>query len=218
MSKLPYEQLMKHYEACLEKFGDNHRGVDWPKEMDAHRRYEVMLGLIPPIDFRSPISILDFGCGTSHLYEHLLKTPQRSTHVTYVGVDISEKFIEVSKKKFPQNQYFSIDLMKEQIPVDGWDYCILNGVFTEKLGMTFDQMLDFTQEILKKIYQKTRKGLAFNVMSKVVDWERDDLFHLSFDQLSQFIKKELSRNFVIRQDYGLYEYTTYVYRKPFGED
>jgi hypothetical protein len=108
--------------------------------------------------------------------------------------------------------------MKEQIPVDGWDYCILNGVFTEKLGMTFDQMLDFTQEILKKIYQKTRKGLAFNVMSKVVDWERDDLFHLSFDQLSQFIKKELSRNFVIRQDYGLYEYTTYVYRKPFGED
>jgi hypothetical protein len=49
------------------------------------------------------------------------------------------------------------------------------------------------------------------VMSKHVDWERDDLFHLPFDALGSFLREEVSRHFVIRHDYGLYEYTTYIY-------
>ena len=49
-------------------------------------------------------------------------------------------------------------------------------------------------------------------MFKLVDWERDDLFHVSIDELGWFLKNNLSRNFVIRNDYKLYEYTTYVYK------
>ena len=58
-----------------------------------------------------------------------------------------------------------------------------------------------------------RRGLAFNVISKHVDWERDDLFHLPCDALIAFLKAELSRHCVVRHDYGLFEYTTYVYRE-----
>ena len=49
-------------------------------------------------------------------------------------------------------------------------------------------------------------------MTKHVDWERDDLFHLPFDTLAAVLKKEISRHFVISNDYGLYEYTVYVYK------
>jgi hypothetical protein len=56
--------------------------------------------------------------------------------------------------------------------------------------------------------------MALNLMSKHVDWERDDLFHLPIDELLQFSRRELSRHVVIRHDYGLYEYTAYVYREP----
>ena len=49
--------------------------------------------------------------------------------------------------------------------------------------------------------------------SKNVDWERDDLFHLSLDKLSGFLCEKITRNFVIRNDYGLYEYTVYVLKK-----
>jgi hypothetical protein len=50
-------------------------------------------------------------------------------------------------------------------------------------------------------------------MSKHVDWERDDLFHLPYDPLAAFLKAEISRHFVFRADYGLYEFTTFVYRE-----
>jgi hypothetical protein len=49
-------------------------------------------------------------------------------------------------------------------------------------------------------------------MSKLVDWERDDLFHVSMDEIGLSLKNNLSKNFVIRNDYKLYEYTIYVYK------
>ena len=70
--------------------------------------------------------------------------------------------------------------------------------------------------MITKLYEMCNKGIAFNVMSKDVDWERDDLFHLPLSDLSAFLTKEISRDFVIRNDYGLYEYTTYVYKKQRG--
>ena len=62
------------------------------------------------------------------------------------------------------------------------------------------------------MYPLARRGIAFNVMSKHVDWERDDLFHLPFDVLAAFLRAEISRHYQFRADYGLYEYTAYVYR------
>jgi hypothetical protein len=88
----------------------------------------------------------------------------------------------------------------------------MNGVFTEKRGLTFDEMFAYFERTLSAVFAKAEMGVAFNVMSKHVDWERDDLFHLPFDTLARFLIESLTRNFVIRSDYGLYEYTTYVYR------
>jgi len=63
------------------------------------------------------------------------------------------------------------------------------------------------------LWESCDRGMAFNVMSKCVDWERDDLFHLSMDDLGLFLKNNLSSEFSFRFDYGLYEYTAYVYKR-----
>jgi hypothetical protein len=65
--------------------------------------------------------------------------------------------------------------------------------------------------VLRRLFGIAEVGIAFNVMSKHVEWERDDLFHVPFDVLAEFVIADLTRNFVFRNDYGLYEYTTYVY-------
>jgi hypothetical protein len=92
------------------------------------------------------------------------------------------------------------------------DYVILNGVFTEKLSLSQENMVDFMQALLTAAWPLAVKGLAFNVMSTQVDWQRDDLFHMPFDALASFLTESLTRRFVFRQDYGLYEYTVYLYR------
>jgi hypothetical protein len=93
------------------------------------------------------------------------------------------------------------------------DYVIMNGVLTEKRGLSHEAMQQYMEQLLLRVFPAARVGLAFNVMSKHVDWERSDLFHVPFDAMAAFLKHRLSRHFVFRADYGLYEYTTYVYRE-----
>lgn len=161
-------------------------------------------------DTKNPASLLDFGCGASHLYPVLLNNKQ--SKLSYAGLDASHAFCELSRTKYPDNQYYCLDVLSEPDVLPVHDYVVMNGVFTEKRSLTYAQMLDYFQRVIRILYGKARKGIAFNVMSKLVDWERDDLFHLSMEVLTSFLIKEISRNFVIRNDYGLYEYTVYVYK------
>jgi SAM-dependent methyltransferase len=209
-----YHQIAEHYERCLAEHGDSHLGVDWPKAEDVPVRHEVMLGVIrPPLPQGRPVRLLDFGCGASHLYEHLLAHGREG--VEYAGIDISQAFVDLSRRKFPQNRYWCLDLLEDDAPgLPRFDYAVLNGVFTEKVGMSFDEMSAFFRALLVRVFALVDHGLAFNVMSKHVDWERDDLFHLPFDDAAAFLARDVSRHVVLRSDYGLYEYTVYVYREP----
>ena len=204
--KKNYTDIVEHYENCLLEHGDNHLGVDWPNEDDAFIRYDVMLGLIRNKDEKN--SLLDFGCGTGHLLQHILDN--EIENIYYSGLDISPLFVQKAKDKFPDANFYKIDILEENNVLTTFDYIIMNGVFTEKRSMSQEDMWDYFCKTITKVFAISNKGIAFNVMSKNVDWERDDLFHLSVDQLTKFLCEKLSRNFVIRNDYGLYEYTVYL--------
>jgi len=207
----PYLSIVSHYESCLDEHGDNHRGVDWPKAEDVPTRHDVMLGVIRPRAERSrPIRLLDFGCGASHLFAHIRE--RGMDDIEYAGLDLSERFVELSRRKYPSNVYYCVDILDEDVSLPQFDYAVMNGVFTEKAGLTFDEMYAFFERVVQRVFALVNAGLAFNVMSKHVDWEREDLFHLPLDVLAAFLTRHVSRNYVIRNDYGLYEYTTYVYR------
>ena len=157
------------------------------------------------------VSLLDFGCGTAHLLEYI--ETNKIEKIVYLGLDISQKFIDVAQAKFPENSFYCVDILESTDKLRRFDYAVMNGVFTEKRELSFDEMWAYFTQMISIIYDKCDKGFAFNVMSKNVDWERDDLFHVSYDLLSDFLCKNLSRNHIIRNDYGLYEYTVYVFKK-----
>lgn len=209
---MTYQEIVSHYEACLERHGDTHLGVDWPREEDVIKRYRIMLEVVR--ENTGKFSLLDFGCGAAHLYDYIIE--QGITNIDYSGLDISEKFIMLCKKKHPNTPFYCADILSNESAVPEADYIVMNGVFTEKRSMGHEEMFVYFQSMLKKIYPLAKKGVAFNVMSKQVDWERNDLFHLSLDEMATFVTQNFGRHFVVRNDYGLYEYTVYLYREPIG--
>lgn len=214
MERNSYKDIIEHYEKCFELYGDTHRGVDWPNLEDVHTRYRIMLDIIK-FNFERynnrDISILDFGCGLGHFYEYIL---ENKLDISYTGLDISKMFIEQCQKKFPNTDFILMDILKNKEDLQlKFDYIILNGVFTEKRNLSYNEMFNYFKEMIKKVYSLCNYGIAFNVMSKDVDWEREDLFHLPLNELSSFLTKEISRDFIVRYDYGLYEYTVYLYKR-----
>ncbi len=202
----PYLKIVSHYEECLTQYGDTHLGVDWESADDAEKRYRTMLDLI---DEEKPVSLLDFGCGTAHLLDYI--SINKIRNIVYTGLDISNEFVKISQKKYPGTEFLTIDILDTGSTLPIFDYIVMNGVFTEKGDLSFSQMFDYFRTMIRKVYPFCRNGLAFNVRSTHVGKEENDLFHLPFEKLADFLVQEVSANFTIRHDYGIQEYTVYLY-------
>jgi len=203
-----YLDIVSYYEDCLRCFGDSHLGVDWASADGADTRYRVMLDLVRS----SPgqvVSLLDFGCGASHLLDFMVRHRIQGIH--YSGLDLSPAFVSLSRQKHPEVAYYCVDLLESRATLPEFDYVVMNGVFTQRRDLTADEMFDYLGALLRKALGLARRGVAFNVMSAHLGWQRPNLFHLAFDRLADLLT-ELGGNFVLRSDYGLPEYTVYLYR------
>jgi SAM-dependent methyltransferase len=205
----PYASIVAHTDRCLDEYGDNYRGVGWTKSpANADTRHRIMLEMIQGSPER--VSLLDFGCGAAHFYEYIQRHGM-GDRIAYSGLDVSPKFLDLSRSKFPNLTFYEADLLSGETDLPSFDYVVMNGVFTFKGELSHERMLRYWRTLTELAFEKAEIALAFNVTSTEVDWERDDLFHLPFSDLTSFVSG-LSRRFVVRHDYGLYEYTTYVYR------
>src|SRR2546423_2765930 len=119
MMEKKYLSIVSHYETCLDRYGDSHLGVDWPKAEDVQKRYRVMLEVIRPESQGRRVSLLDFGCGAAHLNKYIVE--QRLDHIEYAGLDLSEKFVRLSQSKFPGNRFFCLDLLEENASLPVFD-------------------------------------------------------------------------------------------------
>jgi len=165
MVEKKYLRIVSHYETCLEQHGDSHLGVDWPRADDAQTRHRVMLDVIKPGN--DTVSLLDFGCGAAHLNEYI--HAHGLQNIQYAGLDLSEKFVRLSQSKFPENRFFCLDLLDDSAMLPEFDYIVLNGVFTEKRELSYDEMLTYFKQLLARVFAHARIGIAFNVMTKHVD-------------------------------------------------
>lgn len=207
-----YLKIADHYQQCFEKHGDTPKGLDWDNQENLDKRYEVMLELLPNGDRDFYPTLLDFGCGYGGFFNYIKEN--HNNHISYTGIDINENTINKAKELYPEVDFKLKDINSkiDENNIGIFDYVICNGVFTVRRGLTQDEMSKFLCDTLDKLWFRCDKGIAFNLMSTLVDWKRDDLYHVSMDQICQYLVDNFSRNFIIRNDYGLYEYTIYLYK------
>lgn len=212
MAGEPHHRIVKHYEDCLAKHGDGAAAVNWRDDKSAQIRYDVMLDLIREdlLDKRCELTLLDFGCGLGALKDHIDRCGFTGIH--YAGLDLSPQFADATRARHRDVSVYCCDVMDQSCDLPDFDYVVMNGIFTCRHNLSLEEMKVYFEKLSTIMFAKCRKGLAFNLMSSCVDWESDSLFHVCHGEISRFICKKLSRHFVLRNDYGLYETTCYVYQ------
>ena len=73
-------------------------------------------------------------------------------------------------------------------------------------------MLEYMQELVSKMYSISRIGISFNIMSLYSNYQVDNLFYMNPQDVIEYVGRNFSSHFTIDQSYGLYEFTTYVYK------
>ena len=208
----PQHVISAACEEDLATYGDSFRGAGYTKSPEeAAERYALMLDVVRETD--RPLTVLDLGCGLAHLLDFMEASPLYR-NLRYVGLDISPRYLDAARVKHPQHEFLLMDVLSADDTLPVFDYVILNGVFNYRGPIEQSRMVEYWEQLTTLAYRHCRSGIAFNVMSTLVDWERSDLFHLPIDTMSTFVWKHLSRHFVVRHDYQAFEYTTYVYRHP----
>jgi SAM-dependent methyltransferase len=209
-----WEILRAHYERCFEQHGTTPSGVDWPDALDLEARFATQLDVLQsvPTSVGRP-SLLDLGCGPGLLLDYMAASG-RQVMLDYRGVDISESMISAAKARWPGHAFEVRDIVANPLPDASVDVAILNGVLTERRGIARERMVDMARELATAAFKAVRHGIAFNAMSRHVDWEREDLFHWGFDEVAAFLKRDVTRHVRFRADYGLYEFTAFAWHHP----
>ncbi|MFL9959855.1 class I SAM-dependent methyltransferase [Paraburkholderia sediminicola] len=209
------KQLRDFYPSPAAKPEELLQRLGWPNAPDLAARYAALLS---PIDFTrySPhhrLRLLDVGCGFGLLLDYLKENALLDL-IDYTGVDLVDAVLTEARSRWPNARFEKRDVRDLPYPDDAFDYCIVCGIFTVKVGNTYAETVALAQSTLKALWPSVTLGLGFNSMSKHVDWEREDLFHWPLDDIMAFSKRDLSRHVSFRLDYGLWEVSTLIGKTP----
>lgn len=102
---------------------------------------------------RDSVQIVDVGCGSGMLGDHL-KDKFYPKHVRYIGVDLNEKFIEINANK--GNEIYIRDITKEEFnfsaPICFRNICVFSGIFAVfpeyKIKLVLDKAVGFYNTIM----------------------------------------------------------------------
>ncbi len=209
------KELDSHVQRLKEKYEDTLRKHDINTPEAVHyrdmKKGTLRFKLLSEITDLNNKMILDFGCGNA-LFLDFLKE-----HVVcdYYGWDISEKMIEAAKTRYPEGNFKAINILKHDLSIyeNYFDFILISGVFNGQWSSLEITHKEWIKETLLKLWPLCKGGLSVNFLTEYVDWEEDDLFYCKIDEIISFVANKLSRWFVIRHDYQLYEFTLYIYKE-----
>ena len=186
--------------------------VHWRKMEKVWLRFKVITSLMPGWE-RS--SILDYGCGNGLFYRFLASEGFKGY---YEGWDASRRMIDTASILYPHARFKVVDIIELNDDMlegsERFDYVVVSGVFYIKARDKNDKLHgEWVRRILVRLWKLVEKGLVFNCMSEYVDFRNPELYYCSIAEITNFVVNNLSRYFVLRHDYGLYEYTVAVYKR-----
>lgn len=203
--------LKDHYESAFALHGPSSMGVDWgEEEKNLNLRYEKMLAVLPDSDPPPTTTMLDVGCGFGGLLRH---ARAKGLKFSYTGVDVAENMIQWAKKEYPADQFFLGDVLKLEFDRK-YSYVVCNGILTQKLNTPGLVMDEYAHQLIRRLFDLSLGGIAFNVMTTKVNHFANNLYYRNPAELLSWCLSEITRHVKIDHAYPLFEYTVYLYREP----
>ena len=196
------DRVARYYGGKLCGNGPTAAGADWKSAEQQALRFDQLLKII---DCQGRFAINDYGCGYGALIEHLRRTPHGCD---YRGFDICPDMIDQARRLHtdaPDCKFFS-----EAQLIEPGDYSVASGIFNVKGNESDQCWSEYMRDTIARIAAISRRGFAFNVLSRYVDFRREDLYYADPCSLMDHCITRYSRRVAILHDYGLYEFTLLV--------
>lgn len=191
------------YTSNIGKHGVDPAAVGWRDRETHELRFDKLAQVLSRGE--EPFTVNDHGCGYGALFEYLVA--QGLPVSAYCGTDISAEMLAAARERVPDPR---AEFVEAPLPPAAADYTFVSGTFNVRLGASDDAWERYVKETLVALAARSRRGLAFNLLTTYVDWRADDLFYADPARFFDFCRTELSRYVTLLHDYPLYEWTMLV--------
>jgi len=197
--------LKKYAAESLVTYGPTPLGVGQKDERSHRLRFDKLAQVIDQPTSEEGITVNDWGCGYGAMFRYLDALPSVRIR-RYYGYDISEEMLAAAQASpAPRAEYILSPVVTQTA-----DYSFVAGTFNHKMESSDELWQDYIEESLLQIASKSRRGLAFNLLSTYVDWKQEDLFYGDPFYFFDFCKRNISRYVSLLHDYPLYDWTILI--------
>ena len=176
--------------------------VGWGSSSSQEKRFQVLV----EIGNLENNSILDIGCGLGSLFEFIKK---KYGILSYTGVDINPKMIELAKQNFSEAEFIEIDIIKNRdfINKRKFDYVFLSGA----LNLSEDKHYKNIKSMMKEMFFLSKKGVALNFLSMFSDHLFPGEYYCNPKDILD-IAFSMTKKVILRHDYMQHDFTIYLYK------
>ncbi len=203
--------IARHYGERVKSFGTTAKAAGWRDMETQYLRFSQLFKLFE--NDRNPFSLNDLGCGYGALLQAIPE--YLASRVTrYTGYDLSQEMIDTACKNL-ENDGRCHFVCCGRIERDA-DYTVASGIFNHHFNAPRTAWKEHVFDTISHMYEVSAKGIAFNMMSKYVDYEEDYIYYDDPAEMLQFCLVNFGRQVILLHDYPLYEFTILVRKEASG--
>lgn len=200
------QAVSDYYTDKLRTFGVGPRGVDWKDAASQELRFAQLCRLLD-----GGGSVIDFGCGYGGFLHHVRRNGFTGA---YLGIDLSADMIAAAQSHcagLPDAR-----VLCAAQPDTVADFAVASGIFNVRMGFDDDAWRAHMLAVLADMDRHSRRGFAFNCLTRYSDpgRMRADLYYADPLELFDHCKRTFARDVALLHDYGLYEFTMIVRKTP----
>lgn len=197
------------YERRLKRYGDTPRGVFWKNAEMQRRRYEIQVRVFDDAALAGGITIHDFGCGYGAFFDFLADHPAMRAS-SYIGTDMSTGMIETASARIDDPRALFV---RHLTATETADYTFVSGTFNMHMGADTDEWRDYVRASLLRLWKRSRRALAFNLLSISSPEQFEGLYYAPPEDFLEFTRMHMDPDAELIVEPLLPDFTIFARRR-----
>ncbi|NOR51500.1 MAG: methyltransferase domain-containing protein [Gammaproteobacteria bacterium] len=196
------QRIVNRHRNAYNSHGFHANALNWSSKEYQYLLFDVLLDIGVELGSK----VLDFGCGFGDLCGYIAA---KGIEVDYTGIDLSPELLNEARYRHKNSTFFEGDLFELDPPSQSFDYVFASGSLSEPL----EDGGDYTRHTITRLFESSRKGLAFNLLDSAHEWtaNRFDLQSFDAEEMVEWCHT-LTPDVGLRRDYAENSFTLYLRR------
>lgn len=199
------KKMLNYYQDRFAEYGEDEKSLGWTKSKQSLRFFQLIKNF-----HLENANLTDIGCGFGDLYGYLSRGGIKLDR--YLGVDIVPEFVEIAKRRYPDD--WARFLLANYLDLEsiGADCTVASGVFGYRLFDKDEDQYAYVGKVFRKAFEESSQGIAFDFLSDKTDfYSGKSDFHASPSTVLE-IAYGLSRNVILDNSCMPFEFTLTVFK------